>query len=303
MDFEIIIYTCNRAMQLDLLLRSMERFIKGYDPAKVRVFYRIPDEKLIDPGYGHYPGYGEITKRFRGLQWVRQNPFKQQLKRLANEIKSKYVLGLCDDYVFINPLDIDIPYVIGDSSPEPLLRKCVNLWLTPGMDFCFSQDRKMETARHYYKNTDCFWWDWTQLKDKKSDWAYPHNVAGHIYRTDYFRQMLRWSRLMSIRVSRARGLHSVNWRGLNTLEMAMNRWRRKSTPYMAGLFKQTLQHIAVNTAQNEYMFNQVGKKTDQTQDALAKLYLNGFQIRLEPFLKEYDRNGIKDVNFDFEKQT
>lgn len=295
MDFEIIIYTCNRAMQLDLLLRSMERFIAGYDPTKVWVFYALNDIPMKQ-------GYGIVRGRFPSMQWQPQYNFRWDLKNLTKKIKSKYVLGLCDDYIFINPLDIDIPYVIGDSSPEPLDRKCVNLWMVPGMDFCFSQDREMELAP-IYRNTDCFWWDWTGI-DLKSDWGYPHNVAGHIYRTGYFRQILRWSRLMSFRVSIRRGAHFVHWQGLNTLEMAMNRWRRKSTPYMAGLFKQTLLHIAVNTAQSEYMFNQVGKKTNQTQDALAKLYLNGYQIKLEPFLnKIYSANGIKDVNFEFEKQT
>lgn len=293
MDFEIIIYTSNRAMQLDLLLRSMERFIDGYDPQKVWVFYKPPL---------HWHGYIEIGNKYPGLNFWPQNNFRRDLKNLTKQIKSKYVLGLCDDYIFINPLKIDIYYVIGDYSKELLRRKCVNLWLTQGMDFCFSQDRKMETPSYHYKDTDCFWWDWTKIKDPKSDWGYPHNVAGHIYRTDYFLQMLRWSDLMSFRVSQRYPLF-VHWQGLNTLEMAMNRWRRKSTPYMAGLFKQTLLHIAVNTAQNEYMFNQVGEKLEQTQDALAGAYLKGYQIKLEPFLnKTYNANGIKDVNFEFERQ-
>ena len=295
MDFEIIIYTCKRAMQLDLLLRSMEKFIDGYNPQKVWVFYKPPMA-------GH--GYVKLFNEHKDLNLRPQNNFRRDLKNLTKQIKSKYVLGLCDDYIFINPLKLDIYYVIGDYSVELLRRKCVNLWMVPGMDFCFSQDRKMEGPVGYHKDTDCFWWNWTLVKDKKSDWGYPHNVAGHIYRTDYFLQMLRWSRLMSFRVSRKRYPLFVHWRGLNTLEMAMSRWRRKSTPYMAGLFKQTLLHIAVNTAQNEYMLNQVGKKSEQTQDALARLYLNGYQIKLEPFLnKTYDRNGIKNVNFEFEKQT
>lgn len=294
MDFEIIIYTCNRAMQLDLLLRSMERFIAGYDPKKVWLFYKPPLQGQ---------GYVKLVNKYPGLNLWPQDNFRRDLKSLTKQIKSKYVLGLCDDYIFINPLDIEVSYVIGDDTIYPLGstgRKCVNLFMVPGMDFCFSQDRKMEVGE-IYKDIDCFWWDWTLVKDKKSDWGYPHNVAGHIYRTDYFRQMLRWSRLMSWEVSMKRGLNFVHWRGLNTLEKAMSRWRRKSTPYMAGLFKQTLLHIAVNTAQNEYMFNQVGKKVNQTQKRLAQLYLDGYQIRLEPFLKEYNANGIKNVNFVFER--
>ena len=293
MDFEIIIYTCNRAMQLDLLLRSMELNIKNYDPTKVWVFYKPPMARN---------GYLKLFNKHKDLNLRPQNNFARDLKSLAKEIKSRYILGLCDDYIFINPLDIDIPYVIGDGHFGNLGRKCVNLWLTPEMDFCFSQDRKMEQYQYYYSDTDCFWWKWTLVKDKKSDWAYPHNVAGHIYRTDYFRQMLRWSRLMSFRVSRKRYPLFVHWQGLNTLEKAMTRWPRESTPYMVGLFKQTLLHIAINTAQNEYMFNQVGKKKHQLQEPLAELYLDGYQIKLEPFLgKKYRANGVKNVNFEFER--
>ena len=158
MDFEIIIYTCNRAMQLDLLLRSMEKFIVGYNPQKVWVFYKPPMT-------GN--GYVKLFNKHKDLNLIPQNNFRRDLKALTRQIKSKYVLGLCDDYIFINPLDIDIPYVIGDSSPYPLGRKCVNLWMVPGMDFCFSPDRKMDTPGIDYPDVDCFWWKWTLVKDKK----------------------------------------------------------------------------------------------------------------------------------------
>lgn len=294
MDFEIIIYTKNRAMQLDLLLRSMELNIVDYEPQKVWLFY-------VPPLAGH--GYVKLANRFKDLNLRPQKNFRKDLKSLVNEIKSKYVLGLCDDYVFINKLDINLPYLLRDPFPGPDYMKCVNLFLVPGMSLCFSQDREMEVGKYHY-NTDGFWWNWTLVNDKKSDWAYPHNVAGHIYRTDYFRQMLRWAHLMSWEVSRRRGLNFVNWQGLNTLEKAMSRWRRASSPYMVGLFSQTLLHIAINTVQTEYAFNQVGKKQDQSQDALAVKYLDGYQIKLEPFLnKKYNANGVKDVTFEFEKQA
>ena len=255
MKFEAIIFTKNRAMQLDLLLRSMQLNVPDYDPEKITIFYNIDSREMRQ-------SYLILKSRFPDMKWRVQNNFKKSLKDIINNVKTDYVLGLCDDLVFINYDNLFFPY---DINPT----KCQNLFLTPDSNWNFAQNKIMIPPKIIYIGNDLYVWNWTEIKDRKCDFAYSHNIVGHIYRTKYFQELLKWSHLMSWEISLKRGLNFINWNGVNSLESAMSRWRRKSTPYMICTKKQILLHVAVNTVQTEWKGNEVGNKQDQSVENLC----------------------------------
>jgi len=294
MDFEAIIYTRNRAMQTDLLLRSMQLNIPDFDLKKIWMFHNLepflPNEMI---------SYGKLKKEFPGINWISQIPsFKNRLKSIVNNIKSDHVLGLADDYIFTNKYN-DVNKILSTSSSV----KCINLFLTPESNWNFAQNKPMKRPGMMYAGNGHYFWNWTKIKDCKCDFAYSHNVVGHIYRTKYFQELLKWAYPMSWELSRKRGLNFIKWNGVNSLESALSRWRRTSTPWMSCYKNQILLHGAINTVQTEWAGNEVGKKQDQTSDFLTQKYLDGYQIKLEPFLgKNYYATGIKDITFEFEKR-
>jgi len=281
---QITIFSKDRPAQLDLLLRSMKQFL-GF-PYTLAVSYKASNREFAE-------GYKKID--LGSGKWFLQEDFKESIKYICPE--SGLILNLCDDDVVINPLDeLDLMY-------ETLFQydqiKCFSLRLTPSSSFSFAHNRPMPPPDlKCYR--DFFVWDWT-LNEKWSDWGYPHNLAGHVYRAKYFKQILEWSKVMSLRISRKKGLNWVNWDSFNSLEGAMARWPRKATPLMAGFYKQILFNPAVNRTQTELM-NRVGKANHQSLNALNHKFLAGYRIKFEPDkYRKYIQTGGDDVEFEFEK--
>jgi hypothetical protein len=291
---DVVICTKNRAMQLDLLLRSLKLNWPELEPSDILVFYDFDES--------HKMSYVEISKIHNDVNFISQNgQFKRNLKYLVHNIlKNDEILFLCDDDVMINKMTELYFAPSNDDYNKDL--KCVSLRLTSKINYSFAHNRAIDVPPICYHSFGWYSWDWTKVKDKKSDWAYPHNLAGHIYPRKYFLQMIRWSSIMGIKVNRYGKVWFANWNGFNSLESAMSRWPRKETPRMAFYKEQILFNPAVNCVQTEYEGNRVGVDKYQTVEALNRLFLQGYRIKLEPFLGMVNNQLSSDeVIFEFER--
>lgn len=285
---QIIIFSKDRPAQLDLLLRSMkENFSFGYSLA---ISYRASDRDFAN-------GYEKIN--FPQAKWYPQDDFKSNIKEICPE--SGFILNLCDDDVVINKLTAEDIWLAFDILIHYPRLKAYSLRLTPSSMYSFAHNRPMPVPNDLRCYRNFFVWDWTK-QEKWSDWGYPHNLAGHIYRANYFRQLLRWSKPMSLQISRKKKVNWINWNSFNSLESAMARWTRKSTPLMAGFYRQILFNPAVNRTQTEWDKNRVGRENHQSLNALNQRFLAGLRIKFDP--KKYQRylqTGGDDIEFEFEK--
>lgn len=142
-EITTIIFSKNRACQLELLLRSLNM------PATVLYTYD-PEFKL---------GYEKLIGMYPSVKFIRQNNLKEQIIENLGE----YTMFEVDDVVMIEPFTEDCPeFAEFKRNPEIL---CLSLRMSP-----------------YYKGAPVFknnTWEWRGLKHS---WGYPMSVSSHIFR-------------------------------------------------------------------------------------------------------------------------
>jgi GT2 family glycosyltransferase len=160
----LVAFSKDRPAQLDLLLRSIERFVPS--GAQTAVVYTASEEL-------HDRGYAVVRDAHPWAQWVDEREaggFRAATLGLVAEAGER-IGFLVDDIVFTHPLDVDAaPLAALDADPEVL---CCSLRLDPGKTYCYALDRPMTPP-------PATTWHWMGME---GDWGYPMSLDGHIFRT------------------------------------------------------------------------------------------------------------------------
>lgn len=154
----VIIFSKNRACQLDLLLRSLRFRVKHLN---LRVIY------TCDPEYK--AAYDKVMKLYPNVEFVLEENFKRQV---INSITNEYVLFLVDDDVMIDIYSEDCPEFIKFQRNEDII--CLNLRMAHNYDYDFLKDKQAPIPEF-----DLGMWKW---KNYRHDWGYPMSVGSHIFR-------------------------------------------------------------------------------------------------------------------------
>jgi glycosyltransferase involved in cell wall biosynthesis len=160
----LVVFSKDRPAQLDLLLRSIDRFVPT--GVQTAVVYTASEEL-------HDRGYAMVRDVHPWARWVDEREaggFKAATLGLVADAGER--LGfLVDDVVFTHPLDVDAaPLAALDSDPEVL---CCSLRLDPGKTYCYALDRPMTPP-------PATTWQWMGMQ---GDWGYPMSLDGHVFRT------------------------------------------------------------------------------------------------------------------------
>lgn len=152
----VIIFSKDRAAQLDLFLRSM--------PCRLQypiTIFTYSDEKFKD-------GYLALSQ-WRGDIYEQGN-FKNNLLWAVEDME-KYTVFFTDDDIFINPLP--------ELTTLPDDVACLSLRLNPQMNYCYTLNR-FQNAPKMVQNGNVYKWDW---QGADADYGYPMSLDGHIFRT------------------------------------------------------------------------------------------------------------------------
>jgi hypothetical protein len=160
----VIIFSKDRAMQLDLLLRSIKRNM-GVD---VSIMYSYSSEWYMS-GYERLIG--------GGYNWVRVIDFKLEL---LNLVKDEFTLFFTDDSVVTRKFSLrDMRYFANDFRAV-----CYSMRLSPTVRYCFAEDKESNVPE--IDGNGRFSW-----KGLDGDWGYPMSVEGHVFRTKDILPLLR----------------------------------------------------------------------------------------------------------------
>ena len=183
MELKTIIFSYNRPAQLDLLLRSMKRFTDFTD---------------IYVSYMHEPSYREGYKRV-----IKENPdvrFEYRKKNLKyyvqKALQSPLTVFLCDDEVFVAKVSQNDKQFKTFKKYDDIL--CLALRMGRNVDYCMSNHNWIKVPPIDKNGV----WNWKALVEYKrssdglhinyeSDWGYPMSVAGHVFRTEDLKQILK----------------------------------------------------------------------------------------------------------------
>ena len=170
MALDFVVFSKDRPAQLELLLRSVKRFVSGWDELGLSVIHLATDERYAR-GYeiarGLHPEHRWIDERATG------STFRELT--LAELGRRPYTAFLMDDQLFKAPFSVAAPELalLGDD-PELL---CLSLRMDPGMDYCYAFDQQTGTPP-FERGTV---WRWT---DADGDWGYPMSLDAHVFRTE-----------------------------------------------------------------------------------------------------------------------
>ena len=161
MNLQVIVFSKDRPLQLHGYLTS---FFKHCDQeAAVKVLLRNDPSWFAD-------AYAQVEAEFSQVEWRHEQDFQVDLESLIGD--TKYTMFGCDDVVFTAP-------VYAASMPTDLIGTSLRLGAHITRDM-FGQPMPQPTF-------DGMAWS---VDGAASDWGYPWEVLGTIYRTDFVKRMV-----------------------------------------------------------------------------------------------------------------
>jgi len=168
-----IVFSKDRAAQLDLFIRSAKICFKEFDDVEIKVLYKYSNDdfKL---------GYEKLisNNKYRNISFLNETDFRTNLINFLNPT-NRYTVFFLDDNVFINPFSLK------DSIFETLYQEnmlCVSLRLNPNLTYCYPASLNLKKPNIFYKNDNYNQINWSR-ELHNGDYGYPMSVDGHVYLT------------------------------------------------------------------------------------------------------------------------
>jgi hypothetical protein len=259
-NMNVVIFSKDRAPQLDLLLRSMERnFYQGYNQ-NVTVIFKASSKEYENGYRALIKLYGRKEKQTGYVTWVNeeQTSFKEAAIN-AIDIQKTMTMFLVDDIVFTNSFTVhDDEFAFFNKNPNIL---GLSLRLDPKKTYCYAIDKSMTVPESHDQNYFCFPW-----LNAEGDFGYPMSVDGTVFRTQEILPLMR----------------SLNYWNPNTFEAALSQ-NPIQHPYLLSYSKAKLVNIPANRTQNTFQ-NRHANLEEAQLSKLNASFLEGMKIDLTPFL-------------------
>jgi len=268
---DCMIWSKDRAMQLDLLLRSVRDMYPDVNKVHVRYDYSTEEFKQA---------YDRIrdTDYDINICYYKQGTLEQDTKDILRAITSKYMFCCVDDGVFIAPLrntDRLLEAFTEDVS-------AISIRMSPDITYCYGSKMdspvpKFTECKHNYLK-----WKWSE-SHYMTDWGYPGAIDSQIYRTQWLRDIIL----------------PFNFTLPTHLETHLNTNREKFfKPYMVSNNYTCLLNVPMNRIQQEWFHNPHGEIDPQE---LNKLFLDNYKIDTSN-IYGYECNMVNaEINFNFIK--
>ena len=172
-SMNIVIFSKDRAAQLDLFLRSMKNFFPEWHRYRdVHVLYTYSNE-----AFG--AGYVKTVTLHPEMHYVYENPgmFKMDTINLIDKNRN-FTMFFVDDNVFKNRFSLQCEEVKEFALREDIA--CVSLRLCPRINYCYTMNIPMDTPKFLEEKR--FIWKWYGAS--QGDWSYPMSLDGHLFKTE-----------------------------------------------------------------------------------------------------------------------
>jgi hypothetical protein len=164
----IVIFSKDRACQLDLFARSFSKHFRGDMDDNINVIYTYSDDKYKE-------GYDLFLGKNYGISMISEDggSFKH-LTESAIDPELPYTLFFVDDNILKENFDVGCSEMkIFEDNPDIL---CLSLRLYSGINYCYTIPCESPAPNLGTANT----WEW---EGQPGDWGYPMSLDGHIFRT------------------------------------------------------------------------------------------------------------------------
>lgn len=181
MSINIIIFSKDRPMQLELFIRSFNKYVKDYNKYIINILYTYSNDNFKS-------GYNKlINMDYTNVNFIRESNFKPDLIKLVDE-SVDFTVFFVDDIVFKNNFNFyDNQMGVFKNDNEIL---CRSLRLHPNLTYCYPMELKITKHPNFLENNIFYW------KDGQGAYGYPMSVDGNIFRT---REILPFVRRLDYR--------------------------------------------------------------------------------------------------------
>lgn len=256
MIIDQIIWSKDRPMQLDLLLRSSAKFFPG-----IRRTYVIWHATTQEYAYGYGWAF-EVVNEIMSLRTIPQLLFKYDVLEILGRSDADYFLGNSDDNVFVAPVpefnDLRKDEIALSLRLNPTVNYCqpASLAIKPPSEWTFDNDRGVMS------------WDWTKC-DPRGCWGYPEPCDSNIYRRQWWIEQLK----------------DAKFSKPAEMEVWMNTHRDGAKPFMRCFHESKLLNICANRIQD----GSTNPAGSYDPAELCRMYLAGKRIALEPTIAKLPR--------------
>jgi hypothetical protein len=242
-----VVFSKDRACQLELLLRSIQDNFKELD--NVHIICKGTTDEYV-------AGYLKVANMYQQFKWIPENNLINDVQRVINSFDKKYCMTLVDDEIVIRDHSIE-PLITAMETDDDLHGASLRLGKNIG-DYCYTADIKA-TIPNLEQHGKLYKWDWT-TGDNRVDWFYPSCINSNIYKTDFLKD---W-------------INKITFGNINDLEGTLNSNRSSFKHYMICLEKSKTVNIANNLVQSGY--NRHSDKNEFSLEGLNKKFLDGYVI-------------------------
>jgi hypothetical protein len=168
---DVLIWSKDRACQLDLLLRSMFKNLPNFESCSVHIIYKASDEKFQQ-------GYDIIRQKY-DMVLIKENDFYTDTMFVLNNYDS-HILFLADDNIFYRYNEISPDKIVSIMHENDVCCFSLRLGLNTVIQDYYHQrptDFPKTFEKVYY---DVLMWNW-RLIARYHNFGYPFALDAHIY--------------------------------------------------------------------------------------------------------------------------
>ena len=270
---DCIVWSKDRACQLDLLLRSIKDNFSFLN--NINVLYKSSSDLFEQ-------GYKKVIAKFPEVHFHKETSFKQNNKDIFNSFKTKYCMGFVDDNVVYNKIDINDfkkAIIVLDRGPKIHV---LNLRLQRDMTYNHPQNCYYPLP-NFVQNEPYLLWDWA-IMDRMSEWGYPCCVDSYVYRTAYYKHCA----------------NNLQYSEPNSFESQMSSIRPYEESFMLGMLQSKILLIPNNLTQKG--FTRHSSNAEYSVENLNKKYLSEFVIDTKNIYEVNNNAPHFEIPFQFIKE-
>jgi hypothetical protein len=171
----IIVFSKDRACQLDLHLRSLAANFTEFQENEVSVVYDFSGLEYIE-------GYQKLMEQTPpNVKFYTDNQFGSLKNTLTALMRPEnvFTMFLCDDIIIVNPFSLNDNEIQIVKTDRDVMSTSLRLW--NGINFCYATNNPSPVPS-FVKS---FCWDW---RVASGDWGYPMSCDGNVYLTQFLRE-------------------------------------------------------------------------------------------------------------------
>jgi len=265
-----LVFSKDRAMQLDAALRSLRLHCRDADLLETTVLYAFSNNTYASH-------YSQLAREHPGVHFLEEKDFKGDVLSLIKP--SRFLLFLVDDNIFVQEFSLEDAVGQLQATPEAL---AFSLRLGRNTSYCYMLAKYQKLPKFDEVRKGVLSFDWTT---SERDFGYPFDVSSSIYRTSDMLPLLE----------------QIPFSNPNTLEGHLDGIKGEMGEQNVLLcFDQSVTFSnPINKVQSVLPNNRGGKHKRYTPTHLAEMFEEGYRINVEAYTNFVSTGCHQEVRLKF----